>query len=649
MIAFGSEIEHVTFSDLVEEGRSLIPRFAPTWTDHNAHDPGITLIELLAWLVESDLYRSNRVPETAYKAFLHLLGIRPQAAQVAETILSLRLEGNTAVTLPAGWRITSSDKQLVFQTDGELAASPAQLMALRTGLSTAPIDPLKRRRLPFDPYPVFGPQAGVGCAFYLGFDRPLEGTINLYVWTGNAQADRETRQRLIDEAKRLQTALLPHCSSDTVPNWTEHYSVHTVWEYFGANGWTALGDVHDETCAMTLTGAVQFRLPETHIAGGLNENLYFIRCRWSDGQYECPPCIIHVAHNTVLVRNEEDFSEVNFAVSNGRAGQIFNLKQKPIIAGSTQLKVSRANYPDEIWQEVFDLGQVGPHDRAYQLISDSGKIIFGNGRAGRVLPAGSVLTINYRAGGGVAGNLSAQSLNQRRQVNGIHCNIQQQFAIAGGTQAETLTDAKARAVNFLAQTYRAITLADYEMLALETPAVPVGRVRAIADYHPDVPCFPALGCVTVVIVPECSGSRPEPSKDMLAAVRRYLDRRRTLTTELYVIGPKYTTVVVNARLIPGGDTRSSELKQMAQAALDDFFHPLHGGPDATGWPIGRDVYLSEILALLNNLPGVAYVDDCALQFCDEADARCENLSICPDSLIASGTHSITVLERSHRC
>jgi hypothetical protein len=50
-------------ADLVQEARALIPRRAPAWTDHNVHDPGITFIELFAWLVEMQLYQLNRVGE----------------------------------------------------------------------------------------------------------------------------------------------------------------------------------------------------------------------------------------------------------------------------------------------------------------------------------------------------------------------------------------------------------------------------------------------------------------------------------------------------------------------------------------------------------------------------------------------------------
>ena len=49
------------FTDLVEEARSMIPQYAPEWTNQNASDPGITLIELLAYVSEMLIYRLNRV------------------------------------------------------------------------------------------------------------------------------------------------------------------------------------------------------------------------------------------------------------------------------------------------------------------------------------------------------------------------------------------------------------------------------------------------------------------------------------------------------------------------------------------------------------------------------------------------------------
>ena len=51
-----------TFQDLVNEARSRIPLHCPEWSDHNLSDPGITLIELFAWMTELIIYRLNQVP-----------------------------------------------------------------------------------------------------------------------------------------------------------------------------------------------------------------------------------------------------------------------------------------------------------------------------------------------------------------------------------------------------------------------------------------------------------------------------------------------------------------------------------------------------------------------------------------------------------
>jgi hypothetical protein len=89
-----------TFADLVAEGRALIPRLAPEWTNHNPSDPGITLVELFAYLTELLIYRLNQVTDDNVRSFLRLLngrdwtpsGSGPDALarDVRATILSLR-------------------------------------------------------------------------------------------------------------------------------------------------------------------------------------------------------------------------------------------------------------------------------------------------------------------------------------------------------------------------------------------------------------------------------------------------------------------------------------------------------------------------------------------------------------------------------
>lgn len=68
------------FDDLVQEFQALAPRYAEEWTNRNAADPGIMLLELFAWLTESQLYRINRVPKAVTQSFLQwLLAAEAQA------------------------------------------------------------------------------------------------------------------------------------------------------------------------------------------------------------------------------------------------------------------------------------------------------------------------------------------------------------------------------------------------------------------------------------------------------------------------------------------------------------------------------------------------------------------------------------------
>lgn len=69
-----------SFDDMMKEARSLIPVYNKEWTNHNPSDPGITLLELFAWLSEMVVYRCNRVTEENYQKFLKLLGIEAETA-----------------------------------------------------------------------------------------------------------------------------------------------------------------------------------------------------------------------------------------------------------------------------------------------------------------------------------------------------------------------------------------------------------------------------------------------------------------------------------------------------------------------------------------------------------------------------------------
>jgi predicted phage baseplate assembly protein len=76
-----------SWRQIVDEATRLIPRYCPEWTNHNSSDPGITLLELYAWMTEMVIYRLNKVPEKNFLTFLDLIGVRLKPPEPAKVVL----------------------------------------------------------------------------------------------------------------------------------------------------------------------------------------------------------------------------------------------------------------------------------------------------------------------------------------------------------------------------------------------------------------------------------------------------------------------------------------------------------------------------------------------------------------------------------
>ncbi|MEA3050195.1 MAG: hypothetical protein QOG84_2031, partial [Sphingomonadales bacterium] len=120
-------LDTIAFEALVDEGRGLIPRYAPDWTDHNLHDPGITLLDLLAWIIDQQVYRIGFVGDAHLEAFAALLGVKRLPAVPARGLIWPRREalpaGTANAVIAAGTRASP-----VQQPD--LAFSVTQAVAL---------------------------------------------------------------------------------------------------------------------------------------------------------------------------------------------------------------------------------------------------------------------------------------------------------------------------------------------------------------------------------------------------------------------------------------------------------------------------------------------------------------------------------------
>src|SRR6476659_9757927 len=121
------------FQDIVDEAKSRIPRYCPEWTDHNVSDPGVTLIELFAWMTDLLLYRVNQVPDKMYVKFLEMIGVRlepPRSARAPATFyLSAAQPADVTIpdiTVGATVRTETTDAA-IFTTENDLVIRPPVL------------------------------------------------------------------------------------------------------------------------------------------------------------------------------------------------------------------------------------------------------------------------------------------------------------------------------------------------------------------------------------------------------------------------------------------------------------------------------------------------------------------------------------------
>lgn len=173
------------WADLVEDAQALIPRLAPRWTDHNVHDPGITFIELFAWLAEMQIYQLNRVGEKHREVFGRLAGVRRRLRTPARVDVLAIGDLTVRVPLPIETQLTPLEgDEIVFETTAEVVLTRSRLLRVVVDDGSGPVDQTAANEKFGIAFLAFGEQARAGAELRLGFDRfypDEEQTIRLAV------------------------------------------------------------------------------------------------------------------------------------------------------------------------------------------------------------------------------------------------------------------------------------------------------------------------------------------------------------------------------------------------------------------------------------------------------------------------------------
>jgi hypothetical protein len=284
-----------------------------------------------------------------------------------------------------------------------------------------------------------------------------------------------------------------------------------------------------------------------------------------------------------------------------------------------------------LWDERQTFADTAPEDRVYTVDRASGLIVFAPAveasapaqtRTPWAMPAaGRMIVAWYARGGGEDGNVLPGALDGLKTPLAAKPTVTNAQQAAGGRSVETLAHALQRGPRELHSLRRAVTAADFELLATRSGLIARARAYTLADQWvyatPGtvgvclVPAVPARGASDELVT---AARLAELSTD---AARRqvagFLDERRPLGTQLAVEWAAYKEVAVSAELVIQRGDDAATVRAAAIRRIDRLLSPLLDADDGDGWPFLRPLRVSQIYDVLLADPAVRYANRVKLQ------------------------------------
>jgi hypothetical protein len=691
-------IDDRDYEEILDEALSRIPVHNPEWTNYNESDPGVTMLQVISFVVESMLYRANRVPERNRVKFLKLLGIERQPATVAEGLVQFSrprgraetevVEGETEVragsvpfrtrgaveVLPVVGRVYYK-KERSFGGDSATEQYYRQLFDSFDREQPGDLSFYETTRLP-EPKPgaplpevdLNEDTAGSDQSLWLALlTRPGTGPGEREA-VRKALAGSELSLAVVPALEDAARVLPPQGETDTGRQGGLEFAIPRldrggpqyrplearteqnllvepgvvdlkIPEFDGASGaggpraWQAPGagegpvlDPLEEG-----TGGYPPSLEETNVRDRL---VTWIRIQpeaaAGTAKSSLPARFSTVAVNAARVEQRARVETEYLGKGTGDPDQQVQLTNTPVLPESVELTVG-----GERWRQIDDLVAAPPEvprsdprrapgegtgesgdPRVYALDRTSGTITFGDGLRGARPSSGAVIEARYDYGGGSQGVVGIGSIKKGPKLP-AGVKVTNPISTWGGASQEDVEEAERRIAEYLKRRDRAVTAGDFDAIAERTPGVDLGRVEVLPLVHPEsgLTDVRAEGVVTVLVIPASDPNRPDapvPDRLFLDTVCDYLDRRRLVTSEVHVRGPRYKNVYVST----GIDVRPGEdvppVREAVRSEIRTFLSPLEGGFEGDGWPLQRAVDERELLTVAARVDGVASVDSIAL-------------------------------------
>ncbi|KNY25329.1 baseplate J/gp47 family protein [Pseudobacteroides cellulosolvens] len=599
------ELNDRTYQEILNQSKELIPRVFPQWTDLRAHDPGITLVELFAWLTERLEDNLNKVTYKNYLKFLKMLNIRPREPERASTTVTFEGVWDNVV-IPRGTRICGEG--VVFETDEAVCFKNIE-----------DIQDVKGNK-------------------DIRENEDIEG----------AQADKATQTVKVTHGKTLSCVYYFSCTGED-----DCVELDGYLPFYGV-------------CEVKVRCGDYWNLWKERLCNDFDDGLEFYQIERNDlnkktiikfGK-DLRECVDQSSPNIMVIAYEKDFEENRYVeLKRALPNQVLRLDwamdEEIIHPGSFKIQVGEWLYEenDYRWKDyerVDDFLNSRGNDPHYLLDYQNRELHFGNNENGTT-PKGHLgnrlKIISCTLGCGAKGNIRENILNEVIEDLGDKVKIIKQSTASSGFDGESLNETVKNLLLDMKKQYRAVTAKDYEDAVLSTPGIKVARAKALPEFAKGQKNYPysrTPGQLTIVAAPYSTEKTPMPDDAFLDRIRQHIDSMRLVTTEVHVMHPAYIGVKVRCSVVVMPHIRFDERAVLEM--LEEYISPM-GGKNFPGWAFGETVRKGDVISKISTIDGVEYIKDIQI-YADGNDVKFDksgDLLIPPYALVYSQKHEVVLL------
>jgi hypothetical protein len=591
MIPFAVSLDNLDFDALVEIARSRLPVLAPDWTDYNYSDPGITLVELLCWVADTQIYSLARNRQDERAAMAALLGIVERGAKPAAGTLFPDPETHiaAATTIEAGTRLVAAGSGAPrLEVAHAVTLHPVEIQSITVTAHGTTVDRTAANAEPHDTFAPFGRPPSRDAMLALRLKGPLDKGDTVSI---GFQLERDA-------------AVADRLGGIAVSQWAD-----------GAEIPIAPEDITDTSDGFKRSGAVLLTLP--HAPDGRTTELRF-RARTN----ALMPRLLRIGVNALPVVQRATIRQQRFA-GTGRPGQVLLLDPQACLpagepAPEQAWRLTRE--PEALSVEVEEDGKLAPwrpamladansDARCFEMEEQSdGRGIglrFGNGVNGRRVPEGAEILVSAEVSAGSRGTVRA---SLQWLLDGARTLWRNDEPIDGGEDADDLESLLVRMRTRLRDGRPLTSSADIAAAARAlSPAYGIARAAVEEGWEPGRR-RPATAATRTLLVTRDPQTSETPA--WLRAIRGELAPRMPIGERLVVAVPEWRRFGVRIRASAAQRRLPREVERAIRDCLAARLPP--GDSGKPHWPLGRDVTASELGGWIRRIEGVGAVSEASL-------------------------------------